>query len=212
MFLLGPGITAVLNNNLRQISAYSNCIKYASSGPPSSLGTSWQSLSQLLIHTTCFVLLQNSKSGMAHWCTTNETTRLHFIHWPTKHRNTMARWWKISEAGRGKTCGMQKPVVRSHASFVKPAPRQGLDLLPRCEVRFWERKTLLPEKRLCGLSDMLSLTTTEVLGLEPVQTRVQGMRTGRAEVAEVTHNGNWQVQSTEGKQHTRKLCKDLTIF
>ena len=151
MFLLGTGITSVLNNNLRQISAYSYCVKYASSGPPSRLGTSWKSLSQLLIHTTCFLLLHNSESGMAHWWTTNETTRLYFIHWPTKHRNTMAPWWKISEAGRGKTCGMQKPVVRSHASSVKPAPRQGLYLLPHCKVRFWERKTLLPEKRLCGL-------------------------------------------------------------
>jgi len=56
---------------------------------------------------------------MALWWTTNETTQLYVIQWPTEHRKTMALWCKISEAGRDKSCGVQKAVVRSRASSAK---------------------------------------------------------------------------------------------
>ena len=78
----------------------------------------------------CFLLLHNTEPGMARWWTTNEATQLYLIHRPTEHRKTMALWAKISEVGRGKTCGMQKPVVRSHASSVKPGRSKTRSVAP----------------------------------------------------------------------------------
>lgn len=84
MVLLGSGIMSIFYNPLRQIGAYSDCVKYASSGAPSNMRTSWQALSQLLIHTVCFLLLLNTESALVYWCTADEATHLCLTHWFTQ--------------------------------------------------------------------------------------------------------------------------------
>lgn len=62
---------------------------------------------------------------------------------------------------------------------------------------------------------MLSLTTTEVLaslGLEPVQTGVQGVRTGTAQMAEVTHSGELTTSEQWGERAYEETLQRLDYF
>lgn len=149
MLSLGPRIMflffAVISGQLEHTIMVLNMLAL---GLLQGVATTWQSLSQVFIHTG--VLLPNTEPGTAHRWTTNEAIQLDFIHCPTETKKSMALCWKIPEVGEGKTCGMPKYYDKLNFTC---ETRRSQDLvwtscLPGSEVL--RKGDVIPEKRLCG--------------------------------------------------------------